>query len=233
MEQIFFVLIGDVIASKAIAPSRRNEIQLELDRILEEINDDHSFTGPRPKALLTLGDEFQAVFFKMDDLLNALFQIKLSFLDVHFRFGIGLGQIFTPEKEVALGMDGPAFWNARKAMEEAHLPKHKRNDLQSNIILHGMNDISLERLINATLALCDNVSSRWGQGQRRSIKIILKNKWEIDSIKLKCISETSNVNVSTVSRILKSSSYANFSEALSSISYLVERDISMGVNSIV
>lgn len=228
MDQVWYVLIGDMIASSKLSPQNREAVQEDLDSLLHALNRDQAYRFPRPKALVTLGDEFQAVFVSLDDLLNALFRIRLSITSVHFRFGIGVGKITTPIKDEALGMDGPAFWHARTALEESHGFQHKNDPLQSNILFRGLTDEKLERLINASLSLCDKTSSRWRMGQRRSIKLILEKHWSKEDIKLKEISNDNAIDISTASRILKSSSYSNFSECLLAICALVDRCFARG-----
>ncbi|MBD8043660.1 hypothetical protein H9638_07515 [Arthrobacter sp. Sa2BUA2] len=74
----------------------------------------------------TVGDEFQAVFHTLGDALLTTTLVRLLLPEgVDCRFGLGRG-ITSDVDEQAPGaiQDGPAWWNAREAIEETHRREH-------------------------------------------------------------------------------------------------------------
>ncbi len=110
----YLALIGDVVGSKDVP--KRADFQKRLLHALKRIND------RKPRAVvspytITLGDEFQAVYRAADTLFADIFSILAEMHPVEIRFGVGVGELTTPvNSKQALGMDGPAFHRARKAI---------------------------------------------------------------------------------------------------------------------
>lgn len=115
-------LIGDVVASRSMASDARHDLQVRLDACFR---DPRAVTGRGVLArpLITLGDEFQGLFthdeLGTEGLLDLLDAILDAARPARMRFGIGLGEVTTPLKPEAIGMDGPCFHRARAALEEA------------------------------------------------------------------------------------------------------------------
>lgn len=108
-------LIADVVGSRKTAD--RAALQARLGRILEQLNARNA--GLLSPYTLTLGDEFQALFARADDVLRDAALIMAELYPVRVRFAFGLGDITTAiNPKQALGMDGPAFYAARAAMSE-------------------------------------------------------------------------------------------------------------------
>ena len=106
-------VIGDLVASKAMP--KRAVFQRRLTKVLEQ-------TSAAASALaspytITLGDEFQAVYRTADSLFVDIVKIMADIHPVRARFAIGVGDLTTRiNAERALGMDGPAFHQAREAL---------------------------------------------------------------------------------------------------------------------
>ena len=67
---------------------------------------------------MTLGDEFQGLLFNGRKVFDIIPKIKMDIYPVEIRYGIGVGQITTSiNTDMALGADGPGFYNARKAID--------------------------------------------------------------------------------------------------------------------
>lgn len=108
------VLIGDIVASRHA--SDRAELQRRLKSVLHA-------TNRRRQALLTspltvtLGDEFQAVYRRAESVFADAFSILHALAPVRVRFALAVGEIATPlNRTQALGMDGPAFHEARELL---------------------------------------------------------------------------------------------------------------------
>lgn len=138
----FLVLIADIEASKEIKEEQREMLQDRLQEELEEIN--QAEQAPLSPYTITLGDEFQAVFKKADGFFTHLFRILSVLYPVRVRFSLGVGSIATPiNTEQAIGMDGPAFHEARNGIETLK---------ESGFLFH----LSVEEEHNATLDLINN-----------------------------------------------------------------------------
>jgi hypothetical protein len=109
----FIVVIGDIVASRALA--QRAVFQRRFSKALDErTREARHLASP---FTITLGDEFQAVYRKADLLLADAFTIMAEIHPVRTRLAYGVGELSTRINPAqALGMDGPAFHNARAAL---------------------------------------------------------------------------------------------------------------------
>jgi hypothetical protein len=106
-------LIGDLVASKTLP--ERGVFQRQLTRVLAKTS-----AGARDLAspyTITLGDEFQAVYRGGGSVFADIFAILAAIYPVQARFAIGVGELSTRiNSRQALGMDGPAFHQARATL---------------------------------------------------------------------------------------------------------------------
>jgi hypothetical protein len=106
-------VIGDIVASKGLA--QRSVFQRRLSKALDQTSG-----GARHLAspyTITLGDEFQAVYRKAEMLFADAFAIMAEIHPVRIRLAFGIGELTTRINPTqALGMDGPAFHEARAAL---------------------------------------------------------------------------------------------------------------------
>ncbi len=109
------VLIGDIISSKKIKD--RSAVQKKLNNAFKKINSSNkNIISP---YTITLGDEFQAVYNSADKLFKDIWQIGAALYPEQSRYSIAVGDITTKlNKAQAIGMDGPAFYFARKGLDE-------------------------------------------------------------------------------------------------------------------
>lgn len=111
----YLVLIADIVSSRQIL--QREQTQEDLRSVLQEL----SRTNPNLVSpyTITLGDEFQAVFNRADNVFSDAMEILSALYPVKIRFSFGVGSILTQiNHEQALGMDGPAFYHARTGIEQ-------------------------------------------------------------------------------------------------------------------
>ena len=147
----YFVLIGDIEKSRDI--KNRQDIQDKLEKTINIINATLVMKQSKPVApfTVTIGDEFQAVFENPSYIMQLINHFEDNFytltvknkINVRFRYGFGIGKISTKlNRRAAIGMDGPAFYNARKSIETAkkenkkfHLHSASVNDNIINLLL--------------------------------------------------------------------------------------------------
>lgn len=112
----YIVLIGDIEASKDLNEKERYQVQEQLKNVLKDLNStSENIESP---YTVTLGDEFQAVFSRADNLFVHTWKILSALYPVKVRFSLGIGEITTSiNKQQSLGMDGPAFHIAREGIE--------------------------------------------------------------------------------------------------------------------
>ena len=123
MMKNYFVIIGDIVSSRQIED--RAHVQTKFSAAIETLkrNNKKMFLSP---PTLTIGDEFQAVLKSTTNLFLRIHQFEAEMSPVQLRFGLGLGKIDTPiNTKAAIGMDGSAFHNARRAIETARNEKRK------------------------------------------------------------------------------------------------------------
>lgn len=105
-------LIGDVVASRQ-APDRRL-LQERLLAILEQESQRYGVALD-----LTLGDEFQGRYPSLQVAVAASWFLHVASIGVaRLRIGIGWGELVVEgSDETPFGQDGPAWWQAREAVE--------------------------------------------------------------------------------------------------------------------
>jgi hypothetical protein len=110
----YLVLIGDIVASRRL-PARA-QFQRKVRTLLQDVNRRHSsLVSP---YTLTLGDEFQAVYRRADTAFADVFRLLAGIAPVQARFALAVGGIVTPiNAKQSIGMDGPAFHDARAELE--------------------------------------------------------------------------------------------------------------------
>ncbi|MFO7814485.1 MAG: SatD family protein [Halanaerobiales bacterium] len=109
------------------AYSRRLNEKNDIRNTLIKINDDYKNLIRSKFVLATLSDEaedyfeFQALFKKeIEDYQKLLYLLVDIYYEIDELYvGLGSGKISTEIKEQALGMDGPAFYNAREALNKS------------------------------------------------------------------------------------------------------------------
>ena len=110
--------IGDLSASRDLDRDRRREVQGRLTDLLEELNDD-LHAAMLSRFTVTLGDEFQGLLSRPSSIPEILWRLRRDLPTMRLWTGVGFGGLDTQLQAQAIGMDGPAFHNARQAVERA------------------------------------------------------------------------------------------------------------------
>lgn len=149
------VVIGDIKGSKALDTEKRGKVQERLKRILKDISSDEG--GLLSPPTITLGDEFQAVYKNADTLLQHTWKVMSELHPVKLRFSVGIGSISTPiNREQAIGMDGPAFYEARAGIDLL-----KENEFIYQVSMADKSGKSVINLINGSLHLVSREMQSW------------------------------------------------------------------------
>jgi hypothetical protein len=116
----YLALIGNLVASREMPPTRRAALQVRLEAHFAGIPATAG-GGIAAQPVLTLGDEFQALLTADRPGSDATLDLLTAILELarpdEVRFGLGVGALSTGLKPQALGMDGPCFHRARAAIE--------------------------------------------------------------------------------------------------------------------
>lgn len=216
-EKSFIAIIGDVKKSREL--EKRKEIQGKLKAVLDEINVVYE-NDIASNFLITLGDEFQGLLFNGRNVLKMIQRIKMQLYPVELRFGIGIGSISTEiNTEMALGADGPGYYNARNAVEVL-----KKNEKKNKAVL---SDIRLEDdrgswtqtvLINTVFELARAIEGGWTDRQREIIWDMLVHQ---DSQKQ--AADRLGIAQSSVQKSLSKGQYYTYVNALRNVENILER----------
>jgi hypothetical protein len=112
----YIVLIGDIEGSRSLSPGERSSLQQQLQLLFREIPAGKS--GLISPYTITLGDEFQAVYSRADNLFHHIWKVMAELHPVRVRWSASIGEITTPlNRDQSIGMDGPAFYTARNGID--------------------------------------------------------------------------------------------------------------------
>src|SRR5882724_11165564 len=116
-------LIGDMVGSRELLPSRRPKIQERFKEFIQYLNKKYA-KDILAKFVITLGDEFQGLLLSATPIPDLMWDIDQRFSDRDLRVGVGFGVLTTPIQKEAINVDGPALYNARAAIESARRKKN-------------------------------------------------------------------------------------------------------------
>jgi hypothetical protein len=159
------VLIADIVSSKKIKD--RNRIQKNLSEELKKINKESgSILSP---MTITLGDEFQCVYSKADEIFKHIWGILYSCYPERIRFSFGIGEITTNvNRKQAIGMDGPAFYEAREGLTRLKLKGYFINIRSSD------RNTEIESFVRNTLYLVSYNIESWKKNRIKIMNLLGK-----------------------------------------------------------
>ncbi len=142
-----FTLIGDIVGSRGIED--RLSLQAQVDDALLRAN---AMLEPKVEFQATIGDEFQACFGDIGEATLASLVVRLELLrgaEVDSRYGLGVGRVEVFAKSRGFSQDGPGWWAARQAIEDAR----------------GMADAPHTSFVRTCFSASESRSPRWeGEG---------------------------------------------------------------------
>ena len=197
---MYLALIADVIDSKIV--QERFDLQKQLEKTLQKINE--LFKGCLASAFtLTLGDEFQALLKVDAPIFQIIDTLRSELTPTQLRFGIGLGEIVTAIDPLqSVGADGPAYWNARAAINFVH----QKNDYGNTQIYFSSGKENKDFFVNALIASGEAIRSGWRDSQEEILLNLLKRSVYSESFSQQDLAQSLAINPSALSKRLKSSS---------------------------
>ena len=197
---MYLALIADVIDSKMV--QERFDLQKQLEKTLQTMNElfgeflASSFT-------LTLGDEFQALLKADAPVFQIIDTLRSELTPTQLRFGIGLGEIVTDIDPLqSIGADGPAYWNARAAINLVH----QKNDYGNTQIYFSCGKEKQDFFVNALIASGEAIRSDWRGSQEEILLDLLKRCVYSENFSQQDLAQSLEINPSALSKRLKSSS---------------------------
>ena len=191
---MYIVFIGDIIESKKL-DDRKNQ-QEHIKGVFDKLNNKFKDIIVS-KLTLTLGDEFQVILKPSINIFRLIDSLQVE-LNLEFRLGIGHGEIVTDiNPELSIGADGPAFWNAREAIEEVHSQNWGG---KCNLLFRSEKQES-DRILNTLILAQELIKSDWTAKQRETAKAImqLNNPYDFQQ---KDLAKQMNISESSLSKRL-------------------------------
>ena len=196
---MYIALIGDIIESKKIQD--RAQVQQHLLRLMKELNWQYRDYLISPFTVTT-GDEFQALFSPNSYMFQIIDQLSVAFSPYEIRFGIGVGEMVTEiNKEQSIGSDGPAYWLAREAINHIH----DKNDYGINHISVFLANEEVNWTVNAMLAACSFIQSKWTEVQYDVLKQLLTENIYDETFSHKEIARSLGITPSAFNKRIKAS----------------------------
>ena len=197
---MYLALIADVIDSKMV--QERLDLQKQVEKTLQKMNElfgDYLAS----RFTLTLGDEFQALLEVDAPIFQIIDTLRLELNPTQLRFGIGLGEIVTDIDPLqSIGADGPAYWNARAAINLVH----QKNDYGNTQIYFLSSNDSQDSVVNALIASGEAIRSSWRDSQEEILLDLLKRSVYSETFSQQDLAQSLAINPSALSKRLKSSS---------------------------
>lgn len=191
-------IIGDIIDSRKMED--RRQVQEKLNKILRDVNIEYK-DYIVSKWTITLGDEFQALIKPNLEIFKMLDYISYKMEPIKIRFGIGLGEIYRNiNYEVSLEADGPAYWNARDAIEFIH-----DNNNYGNSKISFKSENKNDEIINNLLNFTDWMKENWTDTQKEVLYALLENNIYNENFKQKPLGKELGISESVISKRVRSS----------------------------
>ena len=197
---MYLALIADVIDSKLV--QERLDLQKQVEKTLQKMNElfgDYLAS----RFTLTLGDEFQALLKVDAPVFQIIDTLRSELNPTQLRFGIGFGEIVTAIDPLqSVGADGPAYWNARAAINFVH----QKNDYGNTQIYFSSGKENQDFFVNALIASGEAIRSGWRESQEEILLNLLKRSVYSETFSQQDLAQSLGLNPSALSKRLKSSS---------------------------
>lgn len=215
-KSMYFAVIGNIIESKNIAD--RFKIDEKLEKVLDEINKKYS-SDIALNFTITAENEFQGLLSDSIRILELIDRVKIVMEPVDIRFGIGIGEIDGKiESRLSSNVDGPAFWNAKEALNEIH---NDDDYGKARILMMSDENKKIAKIMNENLRLCDYIESRWRETQKEVVEISILNFGYDLTVKQKDLAEMLNLSTQALNQRVQSSGYYNYIRAKKEISEMM------------
>lgn len=167
------VVIVDLVGSRH-SPDRARA-QQQLEHALTQTN---QLVPHREPLQPTVGDESQGVYDDLPAALIATLVLRLALPEnMDCRFGVGYGTYqHVSRSSYGTQQDGPAWWSARDAIDEAKKRETRRNpSLRTWFLAEDSTVAAQPELVNAYLLTRDHIVSSMDERSRAILWELVKN----------------------------------------------------------
>lgn len=211
---VYLAIIGDLIDSRHISAKERRRVQQVLKQTLAKINQTYA-VDIAANFLITLGDEFQGLLKRSDNVFIIMEQIQADLPTHPVRFGLGIGAIYTPLEKDAIGADGPAFHLARQALD--NIKHFARKSEQPKSLMRLESETIASDLINHMFAQIYYQSSHWTEKQQQIVWLMRTASSQ------KELAEQLNVSQPYINQVLQATGYYTYRASLQAIVKEIKR----------
>lgn len=198
---LYCAIIGDIVGSRKLPD--RHDVQKKFQAMAEKANLQYGSDIVSPFTV-TIGDEFQVLLKSVQVAPKVIDNVIREMTPIELVFGVGIGSIVTDiNPELAIGMDGPAFHFARKAIEQA---KKKKPKIVYRSDFAGMD------MINSLLYFIESCSTRRTKRQKQVLELLNQDFTQEE------IADNLHIKQQSVSDIISSSYMYEVTAARRSIS---------------
>jgi hypothetical protein len=197
----------DIVKSRRL--KQRAAVQKSFLMSAEDINREFADVL-EASFVVTHGDEAQALLrvSNIQSVFPILEHLTVSVDGVNFRCGVGLGTLNTSLQEMAIGMDGEAWQNAKQAINEAKVQRQ-------SIRFEGF-DPQLQPHLNAIGNLLCYLCSRWTKEQRETIRLLSKTNTQRE------IAAQLGISDAAVSKRLTAAGWQHYLQGRKTLEFLLE-----------
>lgn len=162
-------VISDIVGSRRLAD--RASAQRLLDDAIARVQADLPL-AVQPLRL-TVGDEEQGTYARLEDALASLLLLQLALPDgIQCRFGLGIGEVREIDSVGGVIADGPGWWAARAAIETVHAKQLRAAPSARTWVVAGQGeDASMHTaaMANAYLLARDELVAAMSERTRRLV----------------------------------------------------------------
>lgn len=206
----YLTLIADIVASKTIPD--RTIFQRGLQTTLNAINR-RSQTSLASPYTITLGDEFQAVYQDAETVFNDIFSIVSWAYPWQIRFSLTCGPLSTDiNQKQAIGMDGPAFVDARRQLEQ------QKKEHRTTIACQLPNE-EKTILVNAFLSALCHLTELWNANAHTVFTQVLAGEETAE------IAAAAELSLSTTYKHIREKHMHEYAAALRAIEQTINAEI--------
>ena len=168
-------IIGDMVGSRKLTPTRRKSVQSSFHQLIRQLN--RTYAGDlQAKFNIALGDEFEGLLragAAVAVIPRLIWTLEKDFPSPPIRVGIGLGSITTDVGEFASDWDGPAFHRAREAIDLAKT----RRQMGGVFCGFGANH---DAILTGLARILHHQRERWSGQQRKVVELLHEGMQQTD-----------------------------------------------------
>jgi len=175
--------------------------------------------------ILTDKNMFLALWNGAERLMEAIEKIRFTVKPYQVSFGIGIGDITTGiDKTHNLRSDGPAWWEAKSALDFAKKSKRKTYGV-TDAIISGFSDCDLSSLVGDSMVLMHAVRQRWTQGQEELVEEIVKYRGFSTDLVQKDLAINLGMDQPSLNKKMKSTLICDYFRTANTIQSLIDKEL--------